>query len=282
MSGSERGAWVRLRDGVVFLCTVGTSVSSLGNLTDGTTQVVLRIIAGLSSCYAMYLLIDWYRIVRRSDRVSAADYARDIEDVVTRQAAPNEEKVLVEIIVGRDDNEDFVKEEVQVEPNPQVVHRLIRPIMPDHWKMPRRLTDIDFECMVDDSDDGPVLVRRRPMRTRDYLQIWLIFVPTLTKATTWRFQYRPKGLWRRLRTTGEDRLVWHDTMPSHGRSPLVDFRIRFVFTDNHFKPRVSERNNFGVVTPLGQRGAGEWVIEWHDPSPHGRRYEWTIARTPRN
>lgn len=278
MSGGDRGVWRRFADVVAFLFMVGTSASSLGGWTAGTTQLVLRVVAVISAFYLLYLLVAW-SVISRNERVTAAELSQDIEDVVTRHAASNEESVFVEVIIGRADHEDQVKEEIRVRPNPQVVHRLIRPIVPDHRRMPRRLTDIDFTCTVEPSDDGAVLVKPRPLRTKDYLQIWLIFVPSLTKPTTWRFEYRPKGLWRVLRETNQDRLVWHDTMPP--RSPMVDFRIRFVFADPGFKPGVRERSNIGTAVPPVQRSTGEWILEWHDPSPQGSRYEWTITRVPR-
>ncbi len=281
MSRNERrGSWTRFQDAVVFLFTVGTGASALGGWTAGTAQVVLRVVAGIAAVYLIYLLGTYYRLSRENDLVSAEELIRDIEDVVTRQSAPNEESVQVKIIVGCSDEGDRVQEEVRVRPNPQVVNRIIRPVMPYHWRRPDHLRDIEFTCAVDESDDGPVLVRPRPMRNREYLQIWLIFTPTLTKPTVWRFQYRPRGLWRELRETGHDRLVWHDTMPSDGRSPMVDFRITFVFTDSAFKPRVSERNGYGTTSSPTRSSTGEWVVDWHDPNPQGRRYEWVIARTP--
>ncbi|MBE3201253.1 hypothetical protein IHE48_09670 [Frankia sp. CH37] len=258
--------------------TVGGGVSSLAGLTAGTAQIVLRAITALLTLYLVYTFSNYYRISRVKDSTSTEDVICDIEDVVTRQAAPHDEVVHVRITIGRTKDDDRVEEEVHVTPNSQVVNRLIRPIMPYHWRRPDRLRDIEFDCSVDESDDGQVLVRARPMLHQEYLQIWLIFTPTLTKPTVWRFWYRPRGLWNELREKDRDRLVWNDIMPSNGRSPLTDFTITFVFADPGFKPGVTERNGYGTVKGPDRSETGEWVVEWRDPSPQGRRYEWTITR----
>jgi hypothetical protein len=272
--------WSHIREVVAFLFTIGASVISIGHWTAGPAQVVLRIVAVISAGYAALLFSAGYLAARDRDRLTADQFARDIVDIVTRQSSPNKERVSVDIVIGRRDTDDQVTEEIEVTPDRQFIHRLIRPVMPDHWKMPRRLTDIDFRCSVDDGSDGPVQVRYRPIRTAEYLQIWLIFVPTVTATTTWRFSYRPKGLWRELRRTGRDRLVWHDTMPAEGRSPMVDFRIRFLFSNPDYKPRVAELSGLGSVTRPVQLPDGRWVVVWHDDNPQGRRYEWTLTHSP--
>ncbi len=281
MRGDRRDDfWSHIREVVAFLFTIGASVTSLGHWTAGTAQLVLRVVAVASAAYAALLFGGGYLAARDRGRLAGDQLAKDLVDIVTRQSAPNKERVSVDIFVGRRDVDDLVMETVQVQPDPQFIHRLVRPIMPDHWKMPRKLADIDFECSVDSSDDGPVQVHHRLIRTAEFLQVWLIFVPTVTGKTTWSFRYRPKGLWRVLRRTGRDRLVWHDTMPSDRTSPMIDFRIRFVFADPDYQPRVSELSGLGTVTPPVRLPTGGWEVTWQDPNPQGRRYEWTITLSP--
>jgi hypothetical protein len=274
-----RNYWSHIFEVVAFLFTLGASVASLGHLTEGNGQLVLRGIAVVSVTYGVLLFSTGYLLANEHIRLRG-EVAVDIVDIVSRQSSRNEEHVSVEIIVGRRDSEDMVKEMVEVRPDPQVVHRLVRPIMPNHWRMPRRLAEIDFRCTVDDGVEGPVVVAKRLVRAADYLLIWLIFRPTMTVPTTWRFQYRPKGLWRELRKSDHDLLVWHDTLSTDRRSPMVDFRIRFLFLDPEYKPRVAEHRDLGKTTPATRLATGEWEVTWQDSNPEGRRYEWTITRAP--
>jgi len=236
------------------------------------------VIAAVSGSYLLWLLLRYFRLTRSGTRASLRQLEGDIEDTVSRQAEANEEKVHVQLTIGLDDSGDKIDETVEVRPNPQLVDRMIRPITTFDSKPPMRLPDFGFRAWVDDSANGPAQVRSRPLRIKGGLYVWLIFTPTLTKPVTWHCSYTKRALWADLRKRGHDRLVWNDDMPANGRSPMTDFRVTFVFNDPGFRPNVRERHGFGAGSAPRRENGGSWVIEWQDPNPQGRRYEWEITR----
>jgi hypothetical protein len=284
---SPRGEefWTRYRDVVVFLFTVATGASSLGGWTSATTQLVLRTLSFACGAYFIYRMFAHFltdRAVERSSRAVKC-YTEAVERVCDRQVPLYEEKVFVDVVIGRDDAEDKVLEEISTRPTPQLVQRLIRPIAPLHRKGPTRLGDIDLKCEIDDGDDGAIQVTALPVESsRGFLRVWLVFDPALTKPATWRLQYRPAGLWRPLREKNRDVLIWHDRVPYDGRSPMIDFRVRFRFLDPDFRPGVVERNNLGAIVSTDRGSDGEWCVVWHDPNPCGHRYHWDLTRSPLN
>ncbi|OHV40776.1 MULTISPECIES: hypothetical protein [Pseudofrankia] len=274
--------WARARDVITFICTIGTSVAGLSGWTGGAAQVVLRAIAAVSGSYFLWLLLRYFRLTRSGTRASLSKELRqlegDIVDTISRQAEANEEKVHVQLTIGLDDSGDRVDETVEVDPNPQLVARMIRPITTFGSKPPKELSDFAFDARVDDSANGPAQVRSTALEIKGQLYVWLIFKPTLTKPVTWHCSYTQRALWADLRKSGHDRLVWNDDMPANGRSPMTDFHVSFAFKDPGFRPNVREKNSFGVCSAPRRENDGSWVIDWQDPSPQGRRYEWEITR----
>jgi hypothetical protein len=287
VSDEERNAsWARIRDVIVFLCTIGTSVASLSGWTRGASEIVLRVIAGLSGGYILWLTARWSWAIRKGRRSQARkrlrEFEADVVDTVSRLAEANEEKVHLRVTVGLRDGDDVVESEVEVDPDERagLVQRLIRPVA-THGQIPSaRLSDISFQASVDESSNGPAGVRCQAVPVRGRLYVWMIFSPTLTKPVTWRCSYSPPRLWADLRMNGYDSLGWTDVMPAGGRSPMRDFRLTFVFKDPAFRPNVKENNEFGTVMPARRGPCGSWIIEWHDPSPQGKRYDWRITRVP--
>ncbi|MBL7487962.1 hypothetical protein I6A60_21380 [Frankia sp. AgB1.9] len=274
--------WARVREVIVFIFTIGTSVAALSGLTGGAAQVVLRVIAAVSAGYLLSVLLRYFRLTRDGIHASVSSQLRqreeDIEDTFSRQAEANEEKVHVQATIGLDDTSDKVEETVEVHPNRQLVARMIRPITTSDRRLPKTLSDFAFRAWVDDSANGPAWIRSTVLRIKGRLYVWLIFTPTLTKPVTWHCSYAPRGLWADLRKSGHDKLIWNDIMPANGRSPMTDFRVSFVFKDPRFAPNVREKNGFGACSPSRRVNGGSWVIEWHDPNPQGRRYEWEVSR----
>jgi hypothetical protein len=188
-----------------------------------------------------------------------------------------DERVELTIFVGEDDDGDLVEERIWTNPTPELVCRTMRPIVPDDGRVHGR-DDIDFKCAVVSGDETKVSVlqlRAEPRR----LQLWLGFDPVIDDEAEWWVRYQPRGLWRPLRETGSDYLMWDDETPNNvfGYSPLRDFRIIFVFPAD-WAPRVVEIRRRGRVTPAHRRDDGRWMIEWHDPNPGGHRYRWDLHR----
>ncbi|HET8642898.1 MAG TPA: hypothetical protein VFM37_13250, partial [Pseudonocardiaceae bacterium] len=66
-------------------------------------------------------------------------------------------------------------------PDPQVVYKTVRPIVPTGMKKLVRLDDLDFTVKVENGDDGRIHVEKSALEEKeDFLLVGLHFVPVLT------------------------------------------------------------------------------------------------------
>lgn len=281
VSEGNREFWQHYRELVTFAFTVAAGAASLGGWDPSTARLVLRILAVASGVYLVFRLGRVHEISRIVDMKGRgmSRYLEAIVRVCDRQTPLYEEEVYLNLVIGTNDDEDEVIQEFSTKPTPQLVQRLVRPITPFHQKGRPQFADMSFRCEVEAGDDGdtratilPIDMGKSPWR------VWLIFEPAIAALTKWRLSYRPKGLWRPLRSEHRDTLVWNDRVGHDGNSPMTDFRVRFTFLDRNFRPRVVEQNNLGMSTPASRGPDGEWIIDWHDSNPRGHRYTWEIIR----
>jgi hypothetical protein len=188
---------------------------------------------------------------------------------------------LVTAIIGCSDDEDVVKERIWTTPKPQLLHRAIRPIVPTQRNRLVRLDNLDFRC---EDEDGTVKITALPLVERnDYLRVWLVFEPALTRQLVWTAEYRPKGLWTPLREKGFDYLGWSDQLPTfEGRSGLVSIVLKFIFPAGDYRVGVKERRGYGCISEPIRLDSGQWLIEWHDAEPSGRNYQWDVTMLLKN
>jgi hypothetical protein len=276
----DRDLWAPFRDLVTFAFTVATGAASLGGWSPTTGRLALRGIAVLGGLYIVFRLGNLYRASRLTDQRDQR--MTEIFDAITRvcdrQAPSHEEEVTLTVTIGRTDEEDTILQEFSTKPTPQLVQRLIRPITPLHQKGRPSLSDMNFTCEVDNGSGPPVRVTSLPIDTSTPWRVWLIFEPAITSLRKWHIRYQQRGMWRPLRKDHRDTLVWNDRVPHDGRSPMTDFKVRFVFLDSRYRPNVVEQSGLGTTSALTRGTQGEWVIEWHDPAPRGHRYKWEIVR----
>jgi hypothetical protein len=201
---------------------------------------------------------------------------------VARCQMTYEQELVITVIIGLSDDQDQVREDVRMKPDPWVVYKIVRPIVPTYLKKLVRLADINFTVAVENGDGGRIHVEPTALEEEeDFLLVGLRFRPVLTKFTKWQMAYRPTALWRPFRESGVDTLAWDNRMRNNlgGKCPLIKFAVRFVFLDRDCNPNVVETGDRGAVE-RSRNENGEWVIEWCDQNPGPFRYEWSIVGSP--
>ncbi|HEX8630241.1 MAG TPA: hypothetical protein VF755_18950 [Catenuloplanes sp.] len=206
-------------------------------------------------------------------------YVDAIEHILDRETPLYQEKLEVTITIGVDDTTDTIVERRQTTPHRRVMHRGIRPIVPVDGQRVVRMDDIGFTATI---PDGPGRITRFALVERtQYLRVWLVFESGLTAPVRWKVEYRPRGLWAPLRQRGWDHLAWNDRLPTGngGASALTDLRFRFVFPNSARPPRLVELHDLGRRSAARRiEGTDQWLIEWRDAQPAGRRYEWDLSQ----
>jgi hypothetical protein len=300
----------RLVRGVVNFAalTVGAAaaVAQLLGLTRGWGQVVLT---GVGVACLLYLAFRWFLLFyrERAEELAAviADLEQRLDDEATRHRSQLaelqvghqqyhdairhvvdqsrsvcRERLEMTVVVGTDDGGDLVIERHHTEPTFPLPHRAFRPIVPTGGTItpPLDMRDINLQTRVLDQQWQMTAL---PLVNQSPLRIWLIFKPSMHGVTDWEVEYRPRGLWAPLRESGIDKLVWTDRPPlgNGGSSILDELVVRFVFPRSGKAPSVKELYSQGEMRePIVMDGSGAWLIEFCDPSPAGRRYEWELAR----
>ncbi|MFG1608436.1 hypothetical protein [Actinoplanes sp. NPDC049265] len=283
--------------------TVGISagIAQLANLSDGLGQWLLTAV-GIGCLLFLVVRFSLHYYVRRAgqleDEAERANrravtvelghrrYADAVDRIIDQEGLIYTESLHLIITIGVDDAGDAVEEQRQTTPLPRVTQRAIRPIVPDGSGALIRLEDISFRATLHPSITGNIT--SLPLPSHRGPRVWLVFDPGRRNPFDWKVTYQPAGLWRPLRQDGFDHLVWTDRLPADngGRSGLSDLRVefRFPYVDGP-PPHVEELRSVGEFQPARRTerddgSAEHWVVEWRDPRPAGRRYEWRLAQAP--
>lgn len=281
-----------------------SGIASLGSWSRGNAQVALRAVAGACLLFLVLRLSYYYLVVRlkevqnnnaelvgqleaakrdAAERLKANEsetaellnkYRQAIIRVSDRQRPLYSEHLDLTVTIGENDDQDRVQERVTCMPSPQLVHKTIRPIVPTDRHQIARLEDLDFKCYAEE-----VAITVLPLiEAENLIRLWLVFEGSITEEVTWTAEYTPRGLWASLRRDGFDHLAWDDRLRTvDGGSSMTDFTLKLVFPPSDRPPQVRERNGLGSTASAAKLDTGQWIIEWRDPKPGGRRYEWDIS-----
>lgn len=206
-------------------------------------------------------------------------YVDAIDSIIHQEGPLFRESLELTVVVGADDHGDTIVERRYTIPKPHMAQRAFRPILPAIDYPTLTLEDLDLKVSLLGEAGS---VEALPIYSRQQLRLLLLFNPALTNPVDWEIRYRPHGMWAPLRSQGHDHLIWTDRLPTSGDTSVMDeLTVRFVFPARGHAPRVAERHGFGeMVEATRIEGSGQWLIEWRDPLPAGRRYEWDLAQPP--
>jgi hypothetical protein len=211
-------------------------------------------------------------------QVGHQSYVEAIQHVVDNSSSVFRERLVITVVVGTDDDADRISERHETAPTGRMTQRTFRPILANDAGP--HLTSVEEISLRTSLRESSCQVAALPLYRDGVLRVWLIFKPGVSTPTTWQVDYRAKGLWAPLRANGIDTLVWTDRPPvdNGGTSVLSDLVVRFVFPRDVVAPTVSEKFGFGSIgTPTRIDGSDDWLIEFRDPSPAGRRYVWDLT-----
>jgi hypothetical protein len=206
-------------------------------------------------------------------------YVEAIDRIIDQEGPIYSETLELTVTIGTTDAEDTIVERRRTIPKPRVTQRAIRPVVPNDDRLVA-LGDIDFGSTLANVT-GTITVL--PLTATSRPRAWLVFDPGLTEPFEWEIRYRPVGIWAPLRKAGFDYLVWNDRLPAGngGNSVLTELVAKFVFPGGG-PPSVQELHGFGDTSPPERINGGDgWLVEWRDPRPAGRRYEWDLAQPVR-
>ena len=205
-----------------------------------------------------------------------AEYEELVRTLVDRQLTLFEERVEITLAVGGDHGPDTVVERRWTTPKPYVVHRMLRPIVPDGGAG-RTAAELAPSCDVHGRDvHADVLT----LTESDGLPLAVVlFRPGLSEPTDWTLRYRADGLWDELRDTGADTLFW-DTATSRGRGghhpTVTEVVFRLEFPPGWTGVGLTEMSGAGTVG-TDVRPSGQQVLEWRDAQPAAAGYRWHLT-----
>jgi hypothetical protein len=278
--------------------TVGITagVAQLADFSDGVGQILLTVVGIACLLFlvvrftllyyvrrAAQLQLDADKASRRATTLEVGHqrYVDAIARIIDQEGMIYTERLVLTVTIGTDDAGDRIEESRHTTPNPRVTQRAIFPIVSDSSDRLVSLEEIDFKAALTGIAGT---ITSLPLTRNHRPRVWLVFDPGRTEPFHWVVTYRPAGLWTPLRHEGFDRLVWTDRLPadSGGSSVLSDLVVKFVFPDTDGNaPHVTELRSFGEFQqPRRLDGGAGWLVEWHDATPAGRRYEWRLAQTP--
>jgi hypothetical protein len=271
-----------------------SGLASLAGFSKGTSRIVLALVALGCGLVAVVRFSNHFLVRRNRDlKTRVGEYQRIVEavqSVVDRERSAYREQLTLTVIVGNIDTEDQVVEQRRTEPTEPITYRVMQPLIPVGRSVPpTSLAELNYTVHFIDGDDNDVEQFTLTDETKP-LRIWLVFKRAIVSMVDWEVKYRPAGLLRPLRETGQDRLRWRDrflggtvvTPPSEEMpsvSVLSAFTVEFVFPGVKKRPRVVESNDRGTVSDA-VREAGRWVVLWTDPEPLGHVYEWELFQEP--
>ena len=266
--------WVEL---VTTVLGLASGITGMAGFSAGVARNLLYVLCiGL---LLVGLVHFWYRFFVAKTTARSQEYVETLVRALDREATLFSDKLVIKVFIGKTDSDDRIVEEWDTVPDPQMTQRAYCPIIPTDDDKVVRMADLGFTAHLD-REAGSITALPLVERAR-YLRVWLVFEPAWRTPVKWVTEYRPAGLWRRLRETGSDRLGWHDRLPSlNGHSSsLREIEVIFVFPPGP-TPRVTERQGLGTISPARKNVDNAWQIQWHDPSPSNRHYTWDLTQPP--
>ena len=202
-------------------------------------------------------------------------YETAIGRITDRQTPLFTERVEITVTIGDSAAEDAVEERRWTTPEPYLIYRVTRPILPGS---PVEAEDLAVSCEVVGRDVG-VAVQSILDRNRQH-KLLVTFQPGLEKETQWVLRYRTPGLWDPLRGGGDDTMFWVPGVldKAHSATSITELGVRFVFPADATSMDVTERKGLGV-TEEEHLEDGRHLLRWRALHPGGGRYEWSLKMT---
>ena len=198
--------------------------------------------------------------------------------ITDRQTPLFTERVEITVTIGETAAEDAVEERRWTMPEPYLIYRVTRPILPGS---PIDADDLAVSCEVVGRDVG-VAVQSILDRKRQH-KLLVTFQPGLEKETQWVLRYRTPGLWDPLREGGDDTMFWVPGVldKAHSATSITELTVRFVFPADSTSMDVAEHKGLGI-TEAQLLEDGRRMLRWRALQPGGGRYEWSLKMSRDN
>jgi DNA-binding CsgD family transcriptional regulator len=221
------------------------------------------------------------KVIRRLEEQLAArkrqidSYEAAMQLIIDRQFPLYDERVEIDITVGRHTGEDMVVERHWTTPMPYLVYRVIRPITPTAGTVDYPLDSVSPTCAVVGQDVGVAVRSVADKEGRPRLLI--LFQPGLTATTEWVLRYRTPGLWDPLREYHSDSLRWlAGTLDGLRPDGISDLTVHFRFPSEASTAGVAERRSLGTIEESRSEDGGRHFT-FRDSTKAGGPYEWRLS-----